>query len=597
MILPPPFVPPDTVFYGVGVGHGVAIGPVHIIHSIKIRHSRYKLTSTSMIEPEIKRLREARQSTHQKLSAAQEALPAELLSKDGDIFSTHLMLLNDPYLFTQTEKMIKEKRLNAEAALVATFDQYIKTISSFENEYLKSRLYDLETISNSLVSALQEREDGNRVSIQEGSVVVSLELNPSEVASLPPGLVRGIVTERGSQTSHSALVAQAIGIPMVVGVQGILGVLEHGDLLVVDAIEGHVIHNPDRDATNFYKSRKSAQDSYKVEINRCAHLPALTLDDHKVAVMGNLELVEELPAIMTSGGEGIGLYRTEFMYLTKQALPTEEELFGIYRRVVETAHPRPVVIRTLDLGADKIMGITGSEGSKQSQALGLRAIRFCLKHLDIFRTQLRAILRASVFGRLSVMLPMISSLDEIRMTKEILADTAEGLTREGHGISPGIPIGIMIEVPAAVSLVDELAAEADFLSIGTNDLIQYSLALDRTNPDVADLYQPFHPSILRMVKATIDAGRARGLSVSVCGDMAAEPTSAPILVGFGADTLSMPSGSIPTIKRIIRMSSYEEIKQIADEILTLSTTEESKKLIRGHLKNRFRELDLPILTR
>jgi phosphotransferase system enzyme I (PtsI) len=586
MILPPPFIPPESVFYGVGVGHGLSIGPVHIINSSKIRHSRYKLTSQDMVVSEINRLRKAREETSKKFTAAQKALPPELMSEDGEIFSAHLLLLNDPYLFTQAEKMIQDKRINAEAALVATFDQYIKIISSFENEYLKSRVYDIEAISNSLVSTLQEHDSNSQLSFQEGCVVVSMELSPSEVASLPSNQVSALVTERGSQTSHTALVAQAIGLPMVVGVPGLLKILEHGDQLIVDAFEGHVIHNPDTDATNFYKNRKSAQDSYKVEVNRCAHLPAVTLDDHKVDVMGNLELVEELPAIMTSGGEGIGLYRTEFMYMTKRELPTEEELFEIYRRVVATAAPRPVVIRTLDLGADKIMAIKGLDSSSQSQALGLRAIRFCLKHLDVFKTQLRAILRASIYGQLRIMLPMISSLNEIRRTKEILEATAEELTRQGHKIASEIPLGIMIEVPAAVILVNELAQEADFLSIGTNDLIQYSMALDRTNPDVAELYQPLHPSILRMIKTTIDAGRARGLSVSVCGDMAAEITSAPILVGFGADTLSMPSGSIPTIKRLLRMSSFEEIKQLADEIVTLSTTEAAKQLISSYFGER-----------
>ncbi|MDR2386398.1 MAG: phosphoenolpyruvate--protein phosphotransferase [Deltaproteobacteria bacterium] len=587
MILPPPFVPSDTIFYGVGVGHGLAIGPVNIIHSSKIRHNHYQLTA-DRVEPEVKRLRAARERAYQKLTAAQKSLPAELTSGEGDIFGAHLMFLNDPQLFTQIEKTISEKQVNAEAALVETFEAYIKIISSFENEYLKSRVYDLETISNTLVSTLQDQEARNLTAFQKGCVVVSLELSPAEVASLPTDLVVGIVTERGSQTSHSALVAQAIGLPMVVGVSGLIRLLRHGDRLIVDAIEGHVIYNPDTDATKFYETRKQAQDSYKVEVNRCAHLPAITLDDHKVDIMGNMELVEELPALMTSGAEGIGLYRTEYMYITKKELPTEEELFEIYRRVVATAAPRPVVIRTLDLGADKILGVKGFNGSNQSQALGLRAIRFCLKHLDIFKTQLRAILRASSYGQLRIMLPMISNLDEVRKTKDILADTAKELTKEGHEVSQKIPLGLMIEVPAAVSLINELAEEADFLSIGTNDLIQYSLALDRTNPEVGELYEPFHPAILRMIKATIEAGRQKKLSVSVCGDMAADLATASILVGFGADTLSMPAGSIPKIKRLIRMSSFEEIKNISDEILTLPTTEASKKLIKNHVKDRFK---------
>ncbi|MDR3135634.1 MAG: phosphoenolpyruvate--protein phosphotransferase, partial [Deltaproteobacteria bacterium] len=513
MILPPPFVPESSVFRGVGVGHGLAIGPVHTLYSNKVSYSRYRLNSLEEAQQELKRLRGAFDRTYEKLLAAKKVLPADLIHENSEIFSTHLLILKDPKFYGQAESLIKEMMINAEAALVATFERFTKAISAIDNEYLKSRVDDIETITNSLVSTLQEHEPRKDSTFQRGCVVVSLELSPSEVASLPSGLVTGLVTERGSQTSHSALVAQALGLPMVVGVSGLLARLEHGDKLIVDAIEGHVIHNPDQDATNFYINRKEAQDSYKIEINRCAHLPAITLDDHRVAVMGNLELVEELPAIMTSGGEGIGLYRTEFMYLTKNELPTEEELFKMYRRVVETASPRPVVIRTLDLGADKIMAINGHSDNNQSQALGLRAIRFCLKRQDIFRTQLRAILRASVFGNLKIMLPMISSLDEVRQSKEILAATAEDLSGEGHEVATEIPLGVMIEVPAAVLLVKELAREADFLSIGTNDLIQYSLALDRTNPDVQDLYQPFHPSILRMIKATIDAGREFGLSV------------------------------------------------------------------------------------
>jgi phosphotransferase system enzyme I (PtsI) len=305
-----------------------------------------------------------------------------------------------------------------------------------------------------------------------------------------------------------------------------------------------------------------------------------------VDVFGNLELVEELPAIIANGGEGIGLYRTEFLYLTRPELPPEEELFEVYRRVVASAAPRPVTIRTLDLGADKILAINDTEGARQSQALGLRAIRFCLKNLDVFRTQLRAIYRASVHGQTRVLLPMVSSLEEIRKAKELINETREELQREGRRVAENVPLGIMVEVPAAVVLIDELAQEADFLSIGTNDLIQYTLALDRGNPEVSDLYQPFHPSILRMIKRVITAGQAAGVSVSVCGDMAAGVYSAPLLVGFGADMLSMPFGVIPFVKRLLRMSFFEETKAIAEETLKAKTADEAMAFVKSTLKTK-----------
>ncbi|MDR1295829.1 MAG: phosphoenolpyruvate--protein phosphotransferase [Deltaproteobacteria bacterium] len=601
MNLPPPFVPPGSVFYGAGVGRGLAIGPVHLVSVGKITHSRHKLTSPAMVEAELARLADARQKTVEKFASAQKAIPAEILLQDGDILGTHLMLLTDPLFFGNVEKKIRDDRFNAEAALVFCCAQSVRAISSISNEYLKSRVFDLETVSNSLVAALQEQEPGRLAVYQEGSVVVARDLSPSEIASLPLGAVSGVVTERGSRTSHSALVAKAIGLPMVVGVPSLLPNLEEGSQLIVDASEGHVIVNPDDDAKNFYLKRRASQDSYIVEINRCAHLPALTLDDHRVAVLGNIELVEELPGIMASGGEGVGLYRTEFMYMSKKDLPGEEELYESYRRVVATAAPRPVVIRTLDLGADKIPSVRGlapgggfPENGHQNQALGLRAIRFCLKNPGVFRTQLRAILRASVYGDVSIMLPMISNLGEIRRTKQLLAETLAELRAQNVPLADYVPVGVMIEVPAAAVIVRELAREADFLSIGTNDLIQYSLALDRTNPEVSDLYQPFHPAILRMIKNIIEAGRERGVSVSVCGDMAAEVTCAPVLVGLGADTLSMPSSSIPAIKRLLRMTSYEETKKLTSKILTLSTADEARDQVMSYLGGRFGELLQPL---
>jgi phosphotransferase system enzyme I (PtsI) len=589
MILPPPFVPESSVYRGIGVGVGLAVGPVHIISAHDIRHPRYKLVSQEMVDEELGRLRSARERTAAKIAAARDALPEELKSHGG-ILEAHLLLLNDPFLMGSAEKRIAEDKMNAEYAVTQSVKRIIAVMGGIEDAYIKSRLHDVELVGQALVAAMQEKADAAGPVFQPGCIVAAVDLSPTEVASLPMSRVAGLITERGSQTSHTAIVAQAISLPTVVGAAGLLKNLEHGDALIVDAREGHVIHNPDEDAVKFYQARRQAGEAFQAEIVRSAHLPAVTLDDHRVQVFGNLELVEELPAIMSYGGEGIGLYRTEFLYLARRELPTEEELFEVYRRVVASAFPRPVVIRTLDVGADKVPAVSGLEGALQNQALGLRAIRFCLKHPDIFRVQLRAVLRASAHGQARIMLPMISNLEEVRAARRHLEECRLELSREGKPTADRVPVGLMVEVPAAVILVRELAQEADFLSIGTNDLIQYGLALDRTNPDVADLYQPLHPSVLRMIKSVVDAGREAGLSVSVCGDMASVPQSAPVLVGLGADTLSMPSSSIPIIKRLLRMSSYEDMKEMAHEILRSGTAEAAAAVIDRALGHRFAEL-------
>ena len=587
MILPPPFVPDVSVLRGVGVGQGLAIGPAHLINASKIRYRRYKLSTPEMVERELERLRAARAKLADRIQAAREALPEELRSHDG-IFEAHLLLLNDPYLVKASERLITEDRLNAEAAVTAAVRRVVQVMSAIKDGYIKSRLQDTEMVGQALVEAMQEGSEADP-EFQEGAIVVCRDLSPSEATKLPKSHVAALVTELGSQTSHTAIIVQAMGIPAVVGLAGVLGRVEQGDLLIVDAREGHVIIGPDPDAIKFYHGRRESEESFKVEIVRSSHLPAITLDDHWINVFGNLEMVDELPAIMSYGAEGIGLYRTEYLYLTSPAFPTEEQLFEVYGRVVGAAAPRPVVIRTLDLGADKILAESGTPESRQNQALGLRAIRYCLKNIDIFRTQLRAILRASALGHVRIMLPMVSSLEEIWKTRELIKELSEDLASEGKPVAEHIPVGIMVEVPAAVVLVDELAAEADFLSIGTNDLIQYSLALDRTNPDVTELYQPFHPSILRMISTIVAAGRKRGLSVSVCGDMAATAQYAPLLVGLGCDMLSMPSAAIPVIKRLLRMSSFDELAALSESVLAATTSDGSLALIDRHLTSRFRE--------
>jgi phosphotransferase system enzyme I (PtsI) len=372
--------------------------------------------------------------------------------------------------------------------------------------------------------------------------------------------------------------------------------------VIVDGRTGHVIVRPDADTINFYRSRQKMEQSFKAEIVRCAHLPAMTLDDRRISVMGNMELMEELPAILSYGGEGIGLYRTEFMYMNRETLPTEDELFSVYKKVVESAAPNPVVIRTLDMGGDKMPSppregrirerrrqppVSTGEGA---QALGLRGIRYCLRHRKVFKTQLMAILRASKFGDARIMLPMISGLDEVKMAKAVLDEAQKTLDAEGIEYARNIPLGIMIEVPATVFVARELARETDFFSIGTNDLIQYTLAVDRGNPEVSEMYQPLHPAILRMIKTILTIGREENIPVSICGDMAAGYVTAPILVGLGVDALSMPSSAIPRIKRILRMSTAEELAAWAAEAMGAVSAVQATAAATRHVRAKFPEL-------
>ncbi|MDR1577464.1 MAG: phosphoenolpyruvate--protein phosphotransferase [Deltaproteobacteria bacterium] len=583
MNLPPPFVPKGAVFRGIGVGQGIAIGPAHIISATNIRVHRYKLTDQRMVEKELGRLSQALAKIEDQYAQAKNNLPTQL-SSQASVFDALTVLLHDPTLIKSVDKKIRSDLINAEAAVDDAIREICALLSRIDDPHIRSRLTDIEQLGHALIAAMRGDAYDAQPIFEVGCVLAAADMSPAEIASLPIGQLAGLITENGSVTSHAALIAQAIGLPTVMGATDILKILEHGDTLIVDAREGHIIRNPDEDAIKFYQTSQRTIEDHQVEIVRSAHLPAITLDDHQVGVFGNLELVEELPAIIANGGEGIGLYRTEFLYMTRVEWPTEEELFEVYRRVVASAYPRPVTIRTLDLGADKILAVSDTEGASQNQALGLRAIRFCLKNLDVFRAQLRAIFRASAHGQTRVMLPMISSLDEVRKAKELIQETKRELAKEGHKFADQVPVGLMIEVPAAVILIDELAKEADFLSIGTNDLIQYTLALDRGNPEVLDLYQPFHPSILRMIKKVIDVGQSLGVSVSVCGDMAATPLSAPLLVGFGADTLSMPFGVIPFIKRLLRMSFFEEMREIANETLKAKTADEALAFIKSNLR-------------
>ena len=569
-----------------GVSAGIAIGEALVISRPRPRLPSYRLADPGLVPLEIERFEKARGQVRARLTAAREGLPPELFSQAG-IIDAHILLLDDPLLAGGAERLIREERINAEQAVSRTKDNIAQIMAKVADEYISARLSDVEMLSQALVEALVGAQAARMPLIPAGAILVLQDISPADLLEVAKSEVAGLVTERGGRTSHTAIMAQALELPMVVGARDIVPHIGHGDTLIIDGRSGRVVIRPDQETLGAYLARQAREWSFTAEIVRSSHLPALTLDDRRINILGNMELEEELPALLNNGSEGVGLYRTEFMYLNRQALPTEEELFQTYGRVVKTMAPRQVVIRTLDLGYDK----TDFPGpGAHNQALGLRGIRHCLADRKLFRTQIRAILRASILGDLKIMLPMISSLDELRATRAFIAETEESLRREGRPHKAGLPLGIMIEVPATLFIARELAEEAAFFSVGTNDLIQYALAVDRANPEVSEMYQPFHPGILRMLKLLLDLGRETDTPVSICGDMAAGYLTAGVLVGLGAETLSMPPAAVPKIKRFLRMSSLAELSAWTSEILTARTAGEAAWLAARRLADRFPDL-------
>ena len=588
MNLPPPFVKPGTVLTGIAASPGVAIGKAFMVDRSKVEFLYQSLISERLIEEEVHRFREAVEQTRSQMEQIKASVPEEL-SSHAYILDAHLLLLSDKLIFDDTIELIREERINAEWALKKTEDRAREMFGRIKDEYIRSRIKDIDDVVDRIMRNLLGSEVGAIEELRERVVVVAYDLSPADTTQLRLDRVMGFITDVGSRTSHTTIMAQSLEIPAVVGLENATSRVNTGDLIIVDGSSGHVIIDPDEKTLEFYYGRQKTYENYQAEIVRCSHLPAETLDGQRIVINGNMEMFEEVAAVIDHGGEGIGLYRTEFLYLAKRRLPTEEELFEDYRDVTQILAPRPVTIRTLDLGGDKFASELDL-GADINPAMGLRAIRLCLKEPEIFKTQLRAILRASAFGQIKIMFPMISGLQELLMAKEILAGVRRDLDRDGIPYDPDMEVGIMIEVPSAVAIADILAEEADFFSLGTNDLIQYSLAIDRVNERVAHMYEPLHPGVQRMIMAVVQAGHAAGIKVSVCGEMAGDPASAPILLGMGLDELSMTSVAIPRIKRLIRMASMEECREYLNTVLRCRTTVEVQQFVQEVIMKRFQEL-------
>ncbi len=573
---------------GIGVSSGIVIGQVYVLERGKIEPAQFCYLDVSETEGEIERFKNAMKASRDQLTRIKQRMEKDGKGKEHiRIIDAHLMILKDNMLINDTVKVIREQKVNAEWALKTVLNDLMEYFEKMEDPYLKERAMDIEHLVNRVLLNLMGRKHESVSSIKEPSVVVAHDLAPSDTAQMTRGTVLGFLTDVGGKTSHTAIMARSLEIPAVVGLESITRKAESGDTVIVDGTTGTVILNPSDSVVEVYKRRRERYENYGKALFHYKDLPSETTDGRRVRLMGNMEIVEEIEGLIEHGAEGIGLYRTEFLYLNRKDLPTEDEHVKAYRQVAKKMAPHPVVIRTLDIGGDKFLG---TEAPKEiNPAMGLRAIRFCLKNIDIFKIQLRGILRASAHGDIKVMFPMISGIEELRRARQILEECKRELKAEGKAFNPDIEVGVMIEVPSAAMIADLIVKEVKFISIGTNDLLQYSLAIDRVNEHVAYLYEPFHPAVLRVIKSVAEAANKASVSVSVCGEMAGEPEYALILLGFGVDQLSMNAYSILRVKRLIRSISHAEAKKICKSILGFATAKEVEGFINAKLPGLYKE--------
>jgi phosphotransferase system enzyme I (PtsI) len=532
---------------------------------------------------QIQLFEEALIATRKEIIELQKRISKEMGQEEAQIFDAHLLVLEDRMLIEEVISRLKKEQVSVAFIFSEVLKKYINVFSKIEDEYLRERTADLNDVGKRVLRHLLGKEHKGLKDLKERVVVIAHDLSPSDTAAMHKQLVSAFVTDIGGKTSHTAIMAKSLEIPAVVGSVEATTKIKTGDMLIVDGTMGVVIINPDEETLRVYQEEEQKLIGVAERFVAVKDLPGETKDNHRVKIVANIELPEEIPSVKVHGGEGIGLYRTEFFYMNRKDAPTEEEQFQAYKFVAEEMKDSSVIIRTLDLGGDKYL--SQFEMPKEIQPfLGWRAIRFCLARPDVFKLQLRAILRASAFGKLSLMYPMISSIEELKQANVILEDCKQELRHERMKFDEDIEVGVMIEVPSAAITADLLAQEADFFSIGTNDLIQYALAVDRANEKVAYLYEPAHPAVLRMIKSIIDAAHARKIWVGMCGEMASDEIFTLVLLGLGLDEFSLSSLAIPQIKYIIRSVNFTDAQTAAAQALSLSTTKEVETFMRTKLK-------------
>ncbi|HDF1610710.1 TPA: phosphoenolpyruvate--protein phosphotransferase [Staphylococcus aureus] len=566
---------------GIAASDGVAIAKAYLLVEPDLTFDKNEKVTD--VEGEVAKFNNAIEASKVELTKIRNNAEVQLGADKAAIFDAHLLVLDDPELIQPIQDKIKNENANAASALTDVTTQFVTIFESMDNEYMKERAADIRDVSKRVLSHILGVKLPNPSMIDESVVIVGNDLTPSDTAQLNKEFVQGFATNIGGRTSHSAIMSRSLEIPAIVGTKSITQEVKQGDMIIVDGLNGDVIVNPTEDELIAYQDKRERYFADKKELQKLRDADTVTVDGVHAELAANIGTPNDLPGVIENGAQGIGLYRTEFLYMGRDQMPTEEEQFEAYKEVLEAMDGKRVVVRTLDIGGDKELSYLNLP-EEMNPFLGYRAIRLCLAQQDIFRPQLRALLRASVYGKLNIMFPMVATINEFREAKAILLEEKENLKNEGHDISDDIELGIMVEIPATAALADVFAKEVDFFSIGTNDLIQYTLAADRMSERVSYLYQPYNPSILRLVKQVIEASHKEGKWTGMCGEMAGDETAIPLLLGLGLDEFSMSATSILKARRQINGLSKNEMTELANRAVDCATQEEVIELVNNYVK-------------
>ncbi len=572
----------EIILKGIPASPGIVSGKAFLYGREQYTISR-RPVKEEQIQNELKRFKDALTQTKNEILDIKKRISEEMSAKHAQIFSAHLLVIEDSMLIEEVISKLKKEKLSIEYIFQDVLRRYIKVFSEMDDEYLKERISDINDVGRRILRNLIGAKEDILGNLKEKVIVIAYDLSPSDTATMHKRNVKGFATDIGGRTSHTAIMAKSLEIPAVVGLEILTKKVESGDEIIIDGTHGIIVVNPAPRTMKKYEQDREKFITFAKHLLELKDLPCVTLDGKKIGLAANIEVPEDVPSVMAHGADGIGLYRTEYFYMNRKDLPTEEEQFRAYSSVAKRMKPNPVTIRTMDLGGDKFLSQLDVP-QQMNPFLGWRAIRFCLARPDIFKTQLRAILRASAFGKLRLMYPMISGIGELKQANAFLEDSKKELKKEGLAFDENMEVGAMIEVPSAALTSDILAKEADFFSIGTNDLIQYSLAVDRVNEKIAYLYEPTHPAILRLIKSVIDNGHRAGIWVGMCGEMGGDIIMTIILLGLGLDEFSTSPIATPEIKRIIRSVTISQSEEVAQGALALSTGKEIEAYAKKKLK-------------
>lgn len=575
-------------YKGIGVSPGIAIGRAVIVEKREASVYRVPIREEE-VGSEVARFLESLDKTKEELLELKQKVSRSMGDEYASIFEAHAMIVSDASFADKVAQKIETEQVNAEWALSEVQEELQARFASFDDEYLRERVADVKDVCDRVLVNLSGIAHHDLSEIAHDVIIIADDLTPSDTIHFNRRPIVGFATETGGRTSHTSIIAKSLFMPAVIGVPRLTKTVDSDELIIVDGYEGTIVVNPTPAMISEYQSRVSRHVEAEQRLLENRNLAAVTKDNHNISLQANIELVEELDDAIKFGAQGIGLYRSEFLYIsTSPDLPTEEEHFNVYRRLAEATEPNWCIIRTFDLGGKKLAReVMGSK--EDNPVLGLRALRLCMQHRDMFKTQLRALLRASAFGKIKIMFPLVSGVQELRQVKTLVREIGMELDRHGVPYNKQLQIGIMIEVPSAAVIADLLATEADFFAIGTNDLIQYSLAIDRGNENVSYLYEPLHPALLRLIKGVIDAGKRAGIPVEMCGEMAADPIYAIVLLGLGLEIFSMNPSSIPVIKNVVRTVRYKDCKRIAEMALQKKTAQEIEEFVIESVAMRFPE--------